>query len=72
MSSSFDNSTSPKAAGALICGAVMTALAGLVMISRLVTRFVFVKSPGLEDAFILLAWLTALVYLITLGLSMNV
>ncbi|PNS20585.1 hypothetical protein CAC42_312 [Sphaceloma murrayae] len=49
----------------IAAGGIMVTLAGLTIIGRLYTRFVIVKQPGIEEAWIVLAWLASVVTLVT-------
>ncbi|KAF4552493.1 Hypothetical protein D9617_10g074750 [Elsinoe fawcettii] len=44
---------------------LMVALAGLTVMGRLYTRFAIVKQPGIEEGFIVLAWLASVMTMVT-------
>ncbi|PSK56915.1 hypothetical protein B9Z65_6539 [Elsinoe australis] len=51
--------------GVIAAAGVMVALAGLTVAGRLYTRFAIVKQPGIEEAWIVLAWLASVMTMVT-------
>lgn len=56
--------------GVIAAAGVMVALAGLTVAGRLYTRFAIVKQPGIEEAWIVLAWLASVMTMVTYVMSM--
>lgn len=57
MVSYHDLKDNPRGSTAFATSASLLILAGLAVFTRLYTRFVIVKTPGLDDALITTAWI---------------